>query len=72
MAKFLRDEHLKNVTITENTLTLIDKFLIERESSTNDFLKSSAALQEQHLVLNYTIRFDNRGYKLDDFSEVKK
>jgi hypothetical protein len=72
LAKYLRDEHLKNVTINENTLTLIDEFLTERENSINDELESSGATQDQLLILNYTIRFDNRGYKLDDFSEVKK
>lgn len=72
MAKFLRDEYLKNITITEQMLDLIDEFLTERETITNEELEKSKAQDNQYLILNYIIRFDNRGYKLNDFSDVKK
>lgn len=72
MARFLRDEFIKNVTITEETLCLVDEFLSERETTINDELDRIQAKSEERLVLTYIIRFDGRGYKLDDFEEVKK
>ena len=72
MAKFLRDQYLKNVTVTEQTLDLINEFLEEREESTNQDLDNIGAHSDHKLLLNYIIRFDNRGYKLVDFSDVKK
>ena len=72
MAKFLRDEYLKNITITEEMLNLIDEFLVDRKISTNEELERNEAQDNQYLVLKYIIRFDNRGYKLNDFSDVKK
>ena len=72
MAKYLRDEILKNITITEQTLELIDEFLSERGTTTNAALTAAGAAAEQHLLMTYIIRFDNRGYKLTDFTDVKK
>lgn len=72
MAKYLRDEFLKNITITEQTLTLIDEFLSEREETTNTELEADCAEANKKLLMTYIIRFDNRGYKLNDFSEVEK
>ncbi|RTR37748.1 hypothetical protein EKG38_17160 [Shewanella canadensis] len=72
MAKFLRDQNLKNITVTEQMLDLINEFLEERELSTNEELTATGANDDEKLLLNYIIRFDNRGYKLVDYADVKK
>lgn len=72
MAKFLRDEHLKNITVNEQTLELINSFLVDRGISTNQELEKAGGSKDDILLLAYIIRFDNRGYKLTDFNDVKK
>ncbi|EHK4786516.1 hypothetical protein [Vibrio parahaemolyticus] len=72
MGTFLRDQHIKNVSVNEGLLQQINDFLSDRERSTNEVLEEKGAVQEDFLLLNYVIRFDNRGYKLSDFSDVKK
>ncbi|EGQ9234497.1 hypothetical protein SN12_23310 [Vibrio alginolyticus] len=72
MGTFLRDQHIKNVSVNEELLQQIDDFLSDRERSTNEVLEEKGAVQEDFLLLNYVIRFDNRGYKLSKFSDVKK
>ncbi|EGQ8508715.1 TPA: hypothetical protein NKO90_004469 [Vibrio parahaemolyticus] len=72
MGTFLRDQHIKNVSVNEELLQQIDDFLSDRERSTNEVLEEKGAVQEDFLLLNYVIRFDNRGYKLSNFSDVKK
>lgn len=72
MAKFLRDEFIQNVTITEETLCLVNEFLSERELAINEELDRIQANPEERLVLTYIIRFDGRGYKLYDFEDIKK
>lgn len=72
MAKFLRDEFIKNVTVTEETLCLVNDFLSEREATINAELDRNQAEQRERLLLTYIIRFDGRGYKLNDFDDVKK
>lgn len=71
MAKFLRDEFLKNITITEEILKLINDFLTERETSNNEILAAPGS-DDQGLLLTYVIRFDNRGYTLVKFLDVLK
>ena len=72
MAKYLRDEHLKNITINEQSLELINSFLIERGISTNREVEQANGSEDDILRLTYIIRFDNRGYKLTDYNDVKK
>jgi len=76
VAKFLRDGYLKNITITEKTLTLIDEYLSELENAHNETLREldpdAPETIDKTLVMTYVIRFDNRGYQLNDFSEVKR
>lgn len=72
MAKFLRDEFLRNITIDDQTLELLNDFLIERCETTNSALVAAKSADDRHLLLTYIIRFDKRGYKLTDFTEVKK
>jgi hypothetical protein len=72
LAKFLRDEFLENFTVTEQTLDQINDFLTERETVTNQKLGQEGAEANQLLLLNYIIRFDNRGYKPNEYSDLKK
>lgn len=72
MAKFLRDEFLRNLTIDEDILDIVDAHLRGRQNSTNAQLGASGSGQDQVLVLKYIIRFDGRGYKLTDYKEFKK
>lgn len=72
LANYLRDEHLENFSVTEQTLEQINDFLTEREVSTNENLKEGGTEDDQLLLLNYIIRFDNRGYKATEFSELQK
>jgi hypothetical protein len=71
LANFLRDGYLENITVTEQTIEQINDFLKEREFSYNQKFKTEHA-KKQALELNYIIRFDGRGFKLNDFSELKK
>ena len=72
MAQYLRDEFIKNLSITEETLNMINEFLVNRETTTNDALGDSKENISKKLLLTYVIRFDNRGYKLNDFNEIQK
>jgi hypothetical protein len=72
LANYLRDEFLENFSVTEQTLEQINDFLTEREINTNKKLKEAKAKPDQELLLSYIIRFDNRGYKPAEFSELKK
>ncbi len=72
MGTFLRDQHIKNVTVNEALLTQVNDFLTERETSVNAELRAKGRVDEDLLLLNYIIRFDNRGYKLMEFSDVRK
>ncbi len=64
MSAFLRDQFIKNVTIDEITLGRISDFFIRKSQSTG------FAEDAQPTLLSYTIRFDNRGYKLTQFKDV--
>ncbi|MCF9448072.1 hypothetical protein [Vibrio parahaemolyticus] len=72
MGTFLRDQHIKNVSVNEELMQQIDDFLSDRGRSTNEVLEEKGAVEDDCLLLNYVIRFDNRGYKLSNFSDVKK
>lgn len=72
MAKYLRDEFLKNINVSLQTLELINDFLIDRLISTNKEIEANQGSKDDILLLTYIIRFDERGYKLNDFSDVKK
>lgn len=72
LANYLRDEFLENFTVTEQTLELINDFLTEREISTNKKLGENPADNDNSLLLNYVIRFDNRGYKPNEFADLQK
>jgi hypothetical protein len=72
LANYLRDEFLENFSVTEQMLEQINEFLTERETKANEKLKESGVEPDQELMLNYIIRFDNRGYKPTDFSEFQK
>jgi hypothetical protein len=75
MAKFLRDVRVSNVTISENILQLVNELLVERCVAANvatDQRQDLTANQkaDEKLGLFYVIRFDNRGYRLQDANEA--
>lgn len=72
MAKFLRDEFLKNITFDGRCLDQINSFLIQRLLDFNKEVKAREGNDTEVMIPTYIIRFDNRGYKLNEFSEVKK
>ncbi|NGY04732.1 hypothetical protein [Solimonas terrae] len=74
MAQYLRDSKILNVTITESLLEQIDHLLKQRAIDTNLALDgtgmSEAEKQEHRLSLSYIVRFDDRGYRLNDANEA--
>jgi hypothetical protein len=72
LSSCLRDCFLENITITEQVIEQLNDFLKIRKDSTNEKLKVENANKNKYLTLSYVIRFDGRGYKLTDFSDLKK
>lgn len=71
MSKFLNDEMLDNLTVTEELMESINTFLIESRDSTNKNLNMEDEVEKKfELFLDYIIRFDNTGYRLDNFNDV--
>ncbi len=73
MSNFLRDEYLKNLTLNEVALTSINRDIIEIVNRVNEELKKSLTgddLIKQHLLVSYVIRFDGKGFRLQDFGEI--
>jgi ABC-type sugar transport system permease subunit len=66
MSQFLRDEVLKNLSITEDVLRRINEDFLEIVAQAD---KNN---QEKNLKLSYVIRFDNKGFRLFDFNSVMK
>jgi len=66
MSQFLRDEILKNLSITEEAIKRINDDFIE---ITNQFAQISNG---EKLSISYVIRFDNKGFRLFDFNSVMK
>jgi hypothetical protein len=69
VATFLRDQFIKNVTVNEDLLQQISTFLLELEAEIN---KTTEDKNNEIVSIVHIIRFDNRGYQLADFSDVKK
>jgi len=68
MSQYLRDEVLKNLTITECNLKKINEELIEISKQFN----LTVPTDQDKLFHSYIIRFDNKGFRLFDFGEVLK
>lgn len=75
MASFLRDIRVSNVTISENILQLVNELLVARCVAGNAAIDQRQDLTvdqktDEKLSLFYVIRFDNRGYRLQDANEA--
>ena len=75
MAKFLRDIRVSNITISENILKLIHELLLKRRVAANAAIDNQQELTaeqkaDEKLEFFYVIRFDNRGYRLQDANEA--
>lgn len=74
MARFLRDIRVSNVTISENILQLVHDLLVDRCSAVNTAIDqqdlTDAKKADEKIYLSYVIRFDNRGYHLQDANEA--
>jgi hypothetical protein len=74
MARFLRDIRVSNVTISENILQLVHDLLVDRCSAYNAAIDqqdlTNTVKADEKLYLSYVIRFDNRGYRLQDTNKA--
>ncbi len=73
MSKFLRDESLTNLTITEAALSKLNELLGEIAYVVNKPLKKDdPASLKTYLLQSYLIRFDGKGFRLDSFEDALK
>jgi hypothetical protein len=73
MSRFLRDQYLKNLSITEEAITKINNELLEISKAHYNTLDPRIPDEEKRnfiLLIVYTIRFDYKGYRLMDFNEI--
>jgi hypothetical protein len=69
MSKYLRDQRLRNLNLNEERLRRIDSLLKAVVDSVNS-IPDVQANQPRIVRLGYLIRFDNKGFILDDIEEV--
>lgn len=72
MSQFLRDEIIKNITIDERALDILNQYFIGRAFKGNQGLGDVEGKEEKILIVSYIIRFDNKGYRFYDFKDVMK
>lgn len=68
MSKFLRDEFLTNITISEQLLIEIKKEIVKIAEKENK--NKVNEMKEKNLFITYTIRFDNQGFRMYGFEEA--
>ena len=67
MAQFLRDEYVKNVSISEDILIqLAESF----ESRAKHFIDAAKHDEKQQPFMTFILRFDNKGYKFFNINEL--
>jgi hypothetical protein len=76
MSRFLRDEYLKNLTISEKALEELNEEIIKL--SKNEFTqllakhgKNNTKYKNKFLMPSYIIRFDGKGFTLYEFKDLK-
>lgn len=69
MAQFLRDQFLKNLTISAETITQIYNFFDQRVAVLNGALAGNGDLPTRMLRYN-VIRFDNKGYRVFSLQDL--
>ncbi len=68
MALYLRDQRLKNMTINAESIALINSVFVARQNALNTGVPDSDT--DKKLILNYIIRFDNKGYRVFLLNEL--
>lgn len=71
MAHFLRDQHISNISITEENLIQLSALFSERREALNISL-SDEEMTDQRAFLTYIIRFDNKGYRVFSVDDLLK
>lgn len=79
MGRYLRDEQLTNLTISEESIRQVSDLFVEKANNINQPLPNNGLNDLKGVVVTYTIRFDNKGYRyynvdhmLRDFRAAKK
>ena len=67
MARFLRDEHLQNLTLTADRLRQLNKVFQTRFISKPNDLQGGLT---ENMHFSYVIRFDNKGYRVFNIEDV--
>ena len=67
MARYLRDEQVANLSIDPDAVSYLVDVFVARSATMPNFLKSQQQQDEPNNVfLRYTIRFDQKGYRVFD------
>lgn len=69
MSHYLRDQYIKNITLTEQGLREIEAELNAIWKNENEKIKRNES-DPKFLFLTYAIRFDNKGFRLFSIDEV--
>lgn len=69
MASFLRDEQVSNLTINSEAISNIANVLTARLTTMPELLKRKDG-ESPNVFLSYTIRFDQKGYRLFDKEQL--
>lgn len=71
MAHFLRDQFVKNLSITAENVTQICAVFADRAKILNDkIIDKDAEDNQTEAILYYVIRFDNKGYRLFSLDDL--
>ncbi len=75
MSQFLRDEYLKNFSITEDSLHKINEDIVEITNRANEELRTrynDDEFKNHCLFRSYIIRFDGKGFQLFEFEKAMR
>ncbi len=72
MSNFLRDTFIKNISLNEDRLRKINDVFVELAVSNNQGLQNTEEDTKKYILLKYIIRFDNKGFLLNEFDKVIK
>jgi hypothetical protein len=70
MAHFLRDQLVKNLSITSDKLIQISQVVVDRAKTINDKIVPGENSDLKEALLYYVIRFDNKGYRVFSIEEL--
>lgn len=72
MNRFLRDEQVKNRSLNEDKLRKINDVFVEIAKLNNAGLPDTDEGKKKWAMVNYIIRFDNKGFMIHDFDTFLK